>query len=378
MKKVLFWTVLYMLISSHSLTPQGTNKYSDKVIFNYEAAEKMIKWLKHMKEGADEKSLKNEFFNTVVKTEGYQTVLKHWSRFFEWNEEILYDWILHRLGKKQFDKPVIERDGNKVFFEYSVGLWRKAFSDPGAVEKDLQMLKEFNIKEQAIELARDYLPEEANLDARFYVVLFGGSGAFSVGDVNGFDLLQMMRKDDGTLFVGEIMRIFAHELHHTGFSDYFKNHGAETNKNEKLYLLSILMSEGTPTAFINNMPDALQYYTGEIGFNLRKDWKFALTHLDSLYAQIETDVISSINKGWNQEMFGRWMGGWQGPAYSVGADIMRTIGTHLGKKRIYEMFRDVRLLPETYNEAAEKAVKKGEKKYLFTKSFIRKVRDFRE
>lgn len=348
----------------------------NEVIFDYTGAEKMIEWLGKMKKGTSMENLEHEFFSDVVTTKGYKAILSHWSRFFEWNEEILFDWIMIRLGKKQFDDPVIERDANKEFFEYSKNLWQKALADPQKLATDLQQLKELNVKERSIDLARNYLPPEVKLNAKFYIVLFGASGAFSVGDVNGFDLLQLMRKQDGSIFTEEVMRLFAHELHHTGFTYFREHHAVENDDDNKLYLLKLLVSEGTPTALINDMPEALKYYTGETGENLRKDWEFALNHKDSLYARVEEDVLKSMESGWTDSMFRRWMGGWQGPAYVIGADIVRTIYDHLGKEALFKTFKDVRILPEIYNNAAKLAQEKGKDKYLFSEEFIKHLKNF--
>jgi hypothetical protein len=76
----------------------------------------MIEWLQMMKAGIDSEVLEKTFFTDVVSTDGYKAVLRHWSRFIEWNEEILYDWIMVRLGKKRSNKPVIKRDENNRFF----------------------------------------------------------------------------------------------------------------------------------------------------------------------------------------------------------------------------------------------------------------------
>jgi len=348
----------------------------DEVVFDYTGAEKMIEWLQEMKAGASMESLEREFFSDVVTTKGYKAVLRHWSRFFEWNEEILYNWIMVRLGKKQLDNPVIERDANKEFFEYSKNLWQKALADPQKLAADLQQLKELNIKEKSIELARNHLPPEAEMHAEFYIVLFGASSAFSVGDVNGFDLLQLMRKEDGSIFTEEVMRLFAHELHHTGFSDYRENYAVENDADDKLYLLKLLVSEGTPTALINEMPEALKYLTGQVGENLRRDWEFALSNKDSLYAQVEEDVLKSMETGWTDEMFKRWMGGWQGPAYVIGVDIVKIIYENLGNEALFKTFKDVRILPETYNKAAEKVLQRGEERYLFSEEFIERLKNF--
>ena len=106
-----------LLLSVMLISICRKNTIREKVIFDYTGAEKMIEWLQMMKTETDEKVVETSFFTDVVTTEGYQAVLRHWSRLFEWNEEILYDWLMVRLGRKQFDEPVIKRDENKMFYQ---------------------------------------------------------------------------------------------------------------------------------------------------------------------------------------------------------------------------------------------------------------------
>ncbi len=51
-------------------------------------AQKCVNWLEFINTGADKSEIKKYFMDNVAVTEGCQTIIAHWSRFREWNNDI--------------------------------------------------------------------------------------------------------------------------------------------------------------------------------------------------------------------------------------------------------------------------------------------------
>ena len=84
--------------------------------------------------------------------------------------------------------------------------------------------------------------------------MFGGSSAYAVGDVNGYDLLQLPRNVDGSIDIDDAMRTFAHEMHHTGAS-YCQERGmSEVKDRDRIDLVGVLSNEGMPIYYITLPP----------------------------------------------------------------------------------------------------------------------------
>ena len=163
----------------------------EPVTVGYDMAEAGVRWLELVASGADDATIREAFFRDVAPTAGCQAIIHHWERFREWDEEVFYDFILEALERKPSDKPLVGEDGQPTVAGHSRRLWLNAVSDVDQLRRNLEALQAIDVRAVALAKARRYLPVEADVSNQFHVVLFGASGAFSVGDENGFDLFQL-------------------------------------------------------------------------------------------------------------------------------------------------------------------------------------------
>lgn len=359
----------------------SANRAADKVTVDYEMAEVAIDWLEHVKAGESDDEIRAHFFQHVAPTEGCQAIIRHWARFMEWNEETFYNFILEALGRKETDKPLQNEDGTPTALGYSRALWINALQNTEKLRENFQALRKADLKKASLDLAKRYLPRGADVTNSFYVVLFGGSSAFSVGDVNGYDLLQLPLLEDGSLNVERILLTFAHEMHHSGFSNASEDSINNVESEDNLSLVGILAAEGMATWLINRPLDHLEdYRTGPdpVYRLVAQDWDRLLPQVPELYKKAETDIRLNLEGRLDLEELQRnWISGYQGPAYVLGSDMIATIEEHLGLKAVRSIANDYRRLLSIYNRAALKANRRGSDKHVFDEALAGDVASYR-
>jgi hypothetical protein len=368
MKKVIIvllsiFTLNVLLVNSKPLDSK------DQITIDFEMVEKGIQWLEYINTGADDAAIKKYFMTHVAPTKGCQSIIHHWARFMEWNNETFYKFIMTAMGRIPTEKKLKKKDGSQTALGRQRELWLKALRNTNQLKRDLEKLKAIDLEKQSIQLAKKYLPAEAVLKADFYYVLFGHSTAFSVGEENGFDFLQLPKKADGMINITELISTFAHEMHHTGYS-YLVNKNVKDIKNEEnLFLVSLLTGEGMPTYFIDQPWKYLEEYKthkNSIYQEVAKDWIKYTARLKELYQEAEKDIRSNFEgKIGQEELLATWMAGYKGPAYVLGANMIGVIDKYLGKDAAAGVASDYRRLLIIYNQAAQKAVEKGEKIFIF-------------
>lgn len=377
------WVVVSLIILFF-IQGQSQIKNNDTVeqtvTIDYQMAEKAIEWLEFIKDEHDLEKIKKYFMREVAPTEGCQSIIKHWQRFRNWNEDIFFNFIMEALNRIPTDKSLKNEDGSLTPFGLRQSLWLQALNNTERLRADLKILKEARLREAALDLARKYLPEEADISNRFYVVLFGASSAFSVGEENGYDLLQLPKGPDGQLDLQNIVETFAHEMHHSGFLNCTDQHMSEVKNKERIMLPGILAAEGMPTHFINRVKENLHLLKSspnEISRQLASQWEENLSRLPELYQEAEKDIELNMKGEIGQkEIFEKWVSGLQGAAYVLGSDMFSVIERYLGLEEAKNVARDYRLLLSVYNAAAEKARAAGENLFMFDKEQVRELKTF--
>lgn len=371
--------IILFFIQGHSQI-KNNDTVEQTVTIDYQMAEKAIEWLEFIKDEHDLEKIKKCFMTEVAPTEGCQSIIKHWQRFRNWNEDIFFNFIMEALNRIPTDKSLKNEDGSLTPFGLRQSLWLQALNNTEKLRADLKRLKEAKLREAALDLARKYLPEEADISNRFYVVLFGASSAFSVGEENGYDLLQLPKGPDGQLDLQNIVETFAHEMHHSGFLNCTDQHMSEVKNKERIMLPGILAAEGMPTHFINRVKENLHLLKSspnEISRQLASQWEENLSRLPELYQEAEKDIELNMKGEIGQkEIFEKWVSGLQGTAYVLGSDMFSVIERYLGLEEAKNVARDYRLLLSVYNAAAEKARAAGENLFMFDKEQVRELETF--
>ncbi|MFO7866230.1 MAG: DUF5700 domain-containing putative Zn-dependent protease [Candidatus Aminicenantes bacterium] len=357
-----------------------TDRSRGHVTVDYRMAEKAIQWLEYINTGPDLEEIKRRFLEEVAPTEGCRVIIRHWERFREWDEEIFLTFILEALDKISTDEPLENEDGSPTSFGMRRKLWMYALNNTGKLREDLNQLKQAEVRDKALKLARQYLPDDADVSNRFYVVLFGASSAFSVGEENGFDLLQLPKTSAGQVYVENVIETFAHEMHHSGFSNAADKHMTDVENKDRIMLVGILAAEGMPTHFINRIRenlDVLKSSGNEMHRMLAAQWEENLDRLPELYKEAEKDILLNMEgEIGQQEIFKKWMGGLQGPAYVLGSDMFDVIEKHLGLKEAKKIAQDYRRFLSIYNRAAENAAAAGREAFLFDRTLVERLENY--
>jgi len=350
---------------------------ADRVTIDFKMVEKGIQWLDFISAGASNEAIKKFFMTHIAPTGGCQSIIHHWARFMEWNNETFYKFIMTALGWIPSDEKAKNADGSLTALGRRRQLWLKALKNTKQLNKDLEKLKTIDFQQESVQMAKKYLPAGAVLEADFYFVLFGHSTAFSVGKENGFDFLQLPKQADGTIDIQELTTTFAHELHHTGFDYVMKKNMKDVKNQENILLLGILAAEGMPTYFIDQPWKHLAEYKtrqNSLYHEVAADWESHSKRLNDLYKEAEKDIRSNFEGKLKQkELMGKWMSGYKGAGYVLGADMIGVIDKYLGREAALDLALDYRRLLIVYNQAARKAAMKGEKIFTFDEELAENI-----
>ncbi len=353
---------------------------ADSVTVGYDMTEAGIDWLDLVVGGASEESIRAQFFDEVAPTEGCQTIIRHWSRFREWNEEIFYEFIMKAMGRLETDEPLVDERGNPTRLGHARRMWAVALDNPAGLRHDLEALQKADVRQSALAIAKKFLPDDADVTSAFHVVLFGASPAFSVGDANGFDLLQLAKHPNGTVDVEQVIGLFAHEMHHSGFTNVSDTHMSDLENIDRLELVGTIAAEGMATWFITPPFARLDEYRASsepLEKAVAADWDRHLENLPKLYHDAEEDIRHGLaGEATGKELITKWVKGVIGPAYVVGTDMMRTIEEQLGVEAAKPIAQDYRRLLDVYNQAATKANASGGRKFMFDEALVSEVREF--
>ncbi len=338
----------------------------DRVVVDFTAAEKTVEWLKYLKTNPSYTDAKQEFMANVAPTAGVQSIIHHWSRFKTWNNDEYFKFIALALGLLKDAKSLSFELPDS--FEHTKVLWRDALSNPDKVLEDITHMKQLELSNTARQKARMNLPEEIQLDVDFYFVLFGASTAFAVGKENGFDILQLPRKNDGMLNLDAIRRTIAHEMHHNGFSLATNKYMPKELDTSNIRLLGIMAAEGT-ASYYNQQPFERLLEDSKVGDGIdaaRNAWQTKVPKLPQLFNKAKIDLTQSIAGTYEmRKIYSEWLSGYTGDAYIVGAAMVKLIDEQLGHKVVMELIRDYRKFLQLYNQAAKKANSNGGDYFLY-------------
>lgn len=370
----LFWIPILLIVAVNGFSSPVER---DRLTIDFEMVEKGLEWLELIRSGEEDSRIKGFFMREVAPTRGCRAVIHHWARFREWNEEILLTFILEALGRAPTDQKLENPDGTPTMFSHRRRLWQGALQGIEGMRRDLKRLKSADLR-SSLAIARAALPENVVIKADFSFVLFGHSNAFSVGEENGFDFLQLPRRE-GVIAFDELIGTFAHELHHSGFSWLSRRNLAGIDQ-ERIYLPALLAAEGMPTYFIDQpwkRIRRLKSNSDPLRQQVALDWERHSGRIRELYREAERDIQSGLAGSLEPTaILKNWMAGAKGPAYVLGADMFSVIDAYLGRETALRVASDFRKLLRFYNFAAEKANTAGMALHVFDQGLVRRLAGF--
>ena len=381
-----FTAAVAMILFSGPAFGAGTGlpaapSHRDTVTVDFVMAERMVEWLEAAAAGASEEALRGLFFEKVAPTGGCQAIIKHWARFRDWDEELFFNFILEALGRVPVDAPLEDEHGQPTRLGWAHPLWQAAIENPQRVRRDIAALREANVQDRAVAAARRFLPDDAVATNEFFVVLFGASPAFSIGEQNGYDILQLPRLANGALDTERIIATFAHEIHHSGFTSASRAAMGPLASNRSLSFVGMLVAEGMATTYLTPSfleLDHLRQSPNQADRAISADWDFHLPRLPELFSRAEAMIESSLDSPPPIErLVTDWLAGAAGPVYVLGVEMIRTIDRELGLEAVLELV-DFRRLLLIYNKAAQRAVERGDTAYVFDHDLAKRLAWFGE
>jgi hypothetical protein len=364
--------LIHLILNLFITTLNLSQKDIDLVKLDFEMAENSIKWIQHAKFSSDTTYLKKIFNESIANTNGYKCIIKHLSRFELWDDKKYFEYLLLYSG---IENKKISGSGVKI--NIAKQLWRFAFRQPDSLMKTVELIKNFDLGSKALTLAKKYLPHDATINTSFYFVINGLTPAFSIGKMNGIDILHIPKDKDGKIDFDELIAIVAHEMHHSGFLNYVMEKNPKYLLDDRYSLLGTIIAEGMPTYFINRMPEKLSnvnYNINPLDHEILKDWEKHGRNLSVLYKTAEIDFSKNLeNKLAQAEILKNWMEGAQGAAYILGADMFATIDNFLGHESAIEVLKDIKKFLDIYNNAAKIANSKGKDKYIYSDKLLSKL-----
>jgi hypothetical protein len=232
-------------------------------------------------------------------------------------------------------------------------LWGTAHAD--LLEARIDRLRHADLRSRAAAIAREFLPDGTEPDARLSIVMGGraGAAAFDGGDIYVDVLALSYKAASGTAGAyptpEEQVEFFAHEMHHLGLGRTLEKarRGLVLSPEEAhaLDALTALVMEGGATYLINAHRD--------IGA-MRRDPAYAdfLSKNDALLESCRRVLETVLRASPDAEAYDRATAPLSGNGWhSAGALLLSEIDAAGGLEAVFEVLRDPRRLLFAYDEA---------------------------
>lgn len=318
---------------------------------DYEGAELMLRVLERIEQG---QIPGEEELDRVLQTDAYQTFLQHHNRFKagtltgeHWRT------MVRGLASGDWDATQLE-DPTRARLERMHSSLQGALGRTGLFRRALSAFAATDLPPRAAEDASRYLPEGLGFECKFYLLLDGMSNGYALPGRFILDLLQMPITDQGEVNLDRVKAVLAHELHHLGVAELERTFLARVQMDSGRYLalefVGGWLGEGSATHLLTMV-------TPESGSEAWACWNDHLRHLEEHYRRGETlalRLLEGLVSGDEAmaEIRSFFAGGLYGPAYVMGAEMVRTILEVYDLDSLIACLEDPRLFVKIYNEAA--------------------------
>ncbi len=332
------------------------------IIVDASACGRVYDLLLMMKSGAGKPAVGAEV-DTMLDSVPYRIMFRHYNR--NWRPNHLSPGVFKRMIMS-LAFPGEYATGENQRADRMLPLWRKFYADLPLFEGNLREIREADLARMITErvaFAQTWLPPEWRIpDIRMFIIPNGGSTAFTVEGVEGYDFFQLPRDSAGTIGWDELGTTVAHESHHLGVQGGVP--GVMSRSDSTAYVfLAMFVGEGTATKFINDYPGGCVPAVD----SSRKDPSFDRKEISALwrtYTSGERDLFARLvgtfeaaragrltPAAMNAETGGFWLSGYVSPVYFVGAELYGAVYLGVGKEGAFAAMRDPRMLFALYNRA---------------------------
>jgi len=352
---------MLLLLLSLFIVPNVSR--GQKIEVDVSACKGIFDVLASMKKGVS-KEKASSMLDSVLKTKPYKAMFRHYNR----------SWRPNHLHPSVFKRMILSL---RFEDEYSVGeneradqmlpFWKKFYTDPDLFGRNIRQLRKADLKKlirRSVAFAQSWLPPDW-LIPDFYVPIHpnGGSRAFAIDTVQGYDFFQLPRDASGNILLEKLLLTISHESHHLGVNSSPPSHLDSFNSPAYRFLSSFI-GEGTATKFINNYTGgcvpaidssrASSFDTLEIG----KWWQRYTSEETDLFNRFVL-VLDRAHAGeltsteMDNEIGQFWLAGYVSPVYFVGSELFGAIYLVYGKQGVFISMQDPRLIPLLYNNAIQ-------------------------
>jgi hypothetical protein len=338
---------------------------AQRIQVDYSACDLMYNVLVTMKAGAAKAEV-SRVIDSVLGTKPYQIMFKHYNR----------DWRPNHLPPRVFKQMILSlgyqceyTHGENQRADQMLPRWKVFYDDLPRFARNLRDLEKTDLTklvENCVHYGQTWLPPDWRIpDVYLFIIPNGGSPAFVIEGVQGYDFFQLPRDSSGTVNWSDLATTISHESHHLGMKGTIA--GTMSSPDSVAYkFLTLFIGEGTATKFINDYPGGCvpvvdesrrdtSFDKGEIG----KWWHRYTSEESNLFARL----VETFEKAYsgkltatelNTETGQFWLNGFVSPVYFVGAELFGAIYHAHGKEGAFTAMRDPRKTFLLYNDAIRK------------------------
>jgi hypothetical protein len=314
-----------------------------------------------MKNGASKEEV-SLMLDSVLQTKPYQAMFKHYNR--SWRPNHLPLSVFKRMILSlQFEGVYSKGENQRA--DQMLSFWVKFYTHLALFRQDLDQLENMDLKARinaAVAYAKGWLPPEWRIPD-FYMPIHpnGGSTAFTIDTVQGYDFFQLPRDSSNNIKWNRLLVTISHESHHLGMN---KLYPAIMNSSDSVAydVLSLFVGEGTAIKFINNYPGGcvpVVDNSRDSSFDnaeVDKWWQKYTAEEPDLFTRLITTFERAYSGTLSQtelqtEISQFWLNGYISPVYFVGSELFGAVYHGYGKEGAYTAMRDPRRLFLLYNNA---------------------------
>ena len=207
-----------------------------------------------------------------------------------------------------------------------------------------------------------YLPDGAQIRAMIFPVVKPKSNSFVFGQPDPAIFLAL----DPAVTPPKLANTLSHELHHIGFATACPPRAAQAERDALAQPGQIALKwlsafgEGLAMLAAAGGPDVHPHAVSEPSERAR--WDADMNRADADLRTLDAffrDILAGRLSGEKADERGFTFFGVQGPWYTVGYRMAATIELAFGRDELVRAFCEERLLPQTYNRAADRLRRKG-------------------
>lgn len=341
--------------------------FSQKVETDISACKTVLEVLESMRSGKAKAEVEKQLSN-MLSTKAYQTMFRHYNRSWRPNhlpEDVFKRMILSLKFPEEYKMGENQRADAMLVF------WKKNYECLDKFKSDIELLSRINLTaliQQGVSDAQKWLPKSMKIpDFYFFIHPNGGSTAFAINGSQGYDFFQLDRDKNGDIDVQKLVDAISHESHHLGLEP--KATAFINAKDSLAYnFLMTFVAEGTASKFVDNMPGG---FIPKVSKGRTKNFDSTITNIWDSYTKTEKELFSQFEADFQKIYSGvfnsdsiqarranYWLSGQKGRAYFIGAELFGAIYSAFGKKTMFSVMEEPKLVLKYYNRAIQKLTKK--------------------